>query len=190
MLELATILDEAFGDPPLTASFGRELDSADMALLASGARVERSSPPALQRLRARHHALAKALAEGMRPGIAAATYGYSVSRVSILSADPAFRELVEHYRVQVDHDYRRVHDRLADLSVEAMDELEHRLEESPEKVSVTQLLKLVELTADRTGFGPKSNTDVNVTVGFGDRLREARKRVQSRIIDVTPEAAE
>lgn len=187
MLDARTILDDAFGEEPLSFSEGRTLTSSDLALLASGAGVSRSSPPSIKRLRARHHALAKALAEGMRPGIAAATYGYDPSRVSILQGDPTFGELVAHYRKEVDHDYRRVHERLADLSVEALDEIERRLEDEPEKISVTQLTKLVEMTADRTGHGPKASQDVNVNIGFADRLREARKRLEAKVPSIEGE---
>lgn len=194
MLDVHTILDDAFGEEPLVASFGRALDEGDLAIMASGGGAVRSSPPVLQRLRARHHALAKALAQGMRPGVAAATFGYSASRVSILQGDTTFQELVAHYKAEADHDYARIQERLTGLSIEAIDELEKRLEEEPKKVTNTQLMKLIEISADRTGHGPKATQDVNVNVGFADRLREARKRVQTRlepqIIDVTPEAAE
>lgn len=193
MLDVRTILDDAFGEEPLVASFGRPLDEGDLAMLAAG-RVVRSSPLTLQRLRARHHALAKALAQGMRPGVAAATFGYSASRVSILQGDTTFQELVAHYKAETDHDYGRIQERLTGLSIEAIDELEKRLEDEPEKVTNTQLMRLIEITADRTGHGPKASQDVNINVGFADKLREARKRVQRQlepqIIDVTPEAAE
>lgn len=179
MLEVRTIAEEVQGETPLTFSRGRALDASDLVLAEASVDRVRSSPPALGRLRARHHALAKALAEGMRPGIAAATYGYSASRVSILQGDPTFQELVAHYRREADHDYRRVHERLSDLSVEALDLLEQRLEDAPEKLKTGELLKLVELTTDRTGHGPKASTEVNINVGFAERLREARKRLEA-----------
>lgn len=196
MLDIRTVAEDGGGAEPLTFAFARELDEADIAMRGSGREVGSSPPPALKRLRAKHHALARALANGMRPGIAAATYGYHPSRVSILQNDPAFRELIEHYRGEGDHDYARVQERLAGLSVEALDEIERRLEEEPESFKPKDLLSLVEITADRTGHGPKSSQDVNVNVGFADRLREARKRaaaISGPIIDaevLPPEAAE
>jgi len=179
MLEVRDILEDYGLDEPLTFSEGRALTPADLAM----PRVGVSSPSTLQRLRSRHHALAKALAQGMRPGIAAATYGYSASRVSILAGDPAFRELVEHYRKEADFDYARMQERLTGIAVEAMDEIERRLEEAPEKIKTKELKELVELGTDRTGHGPRSQQDVNVNVGFADRLREARKRIEAKAIE-------
>jgi hypothetical protein len=138
----------------------------------------------LQRLRSRHHALAKALAEGMRPGIAAATFGYSASRVSILQNDPAFKELLVHYSKEKDHDYARVHERLTNLSVDALDEIAERLEDRPGEISTSQLTAIVKLTADRTGFGPRTTADDNVNIGLADRLREARKRLEERNLNI------
>ena len=54
-------------------------------------------------------------------------------------------------------------------------ELQDRLELDPEKVSTDQLLDTIKLTADRTGNGPKQ-TNVNVNVNLGDRMKAARER--------------
>lgn len=179
MLDLPVVGDLV---EPLTVEVAGELDDVDMALMGTGAAVK--APP-LQRLRARHHALAKALAEGMRPGIAAATFGYDPSRVSILQADPTFCELVEHYRASAEHDYAQMRSRLLGLSVEAIDEINRRLEEEPEKLTTPVLVKIAEFGSDRTGHGKKAETEVNINIGLADRLRQARQRA---LKDVTPPA--
>lgn len=170
---------------PIVFSLGRELTPADMDALRDRPAVK---PEPLKAIRARHHAIARALALGQKPGIVAATYGFSNSRISILMADPTFAELVEHYRAADTDDLRDLRERLIGISIDAADEISRRLETAPEALATDSLLKMLELTADRTGHGPKSSTDVNFNVGFADRLRAARER--TKMIDVTPLAAE
>jgi hypothetical protein len=158
----------------------RELDAGDIALRGE----EKGSKAApLKRLGERHHALARCLASGMSPSNAAITCGYVLSRVSVLQADPAFRELLEFYRADVTDKYLDMHGVLAGLSLDAAMELRERLEadallDEP-KLSVGQLTELVKLGADRTGFGPQSS-QLNVNVDLAGRLQAARERVASR----------
>lgn len=170
---------------PVSATFVRELDSADIALLGE---EKGSKAPPLKRLSERHHALARCLAQGMAPGDAAITCGYVASRVSILQADPAFQELLAFYRQDVNSKYLDMHSVLAGLSLDAAMELRERLETDVEaeekKVSVGQLIELTKLGADRTGFGPQSS-QVNVNVDLAGRLQAARERVAQRRL--TPE---
>lgn len=163
---------------PLVATPVRELDEADIALLAED---RGSRPPAIKRISERHHALARNLAGGMSPSDAAVICGYSASRVSILQDDPAFRELLTFYREGVQAEYRGLHARLSGLALDAADELASRLEEKPEDISVGQLMELTKMGADRTGFGPQSSsTNLNVNVDLASRLEAARRRVAAR----------
>lgn len=169
---------------PVTAATVRELDEADLVLLQD---EKGSKAPALKRLAERHHALARCLASGMRPGDAAITCGYAASRVSILQDDPAFRELLEFYRSDVNAKYADLHERLAGLSLDATALLQEQLEADLErelderKLSPGQLMELTKLGADRTGYGPQSSsTNLNVNVDLAGRLEAARKRVAAR----------
>lgn len=169
---------------PVQAAAVRELDEADIALLGE---EKGSRPPPLKRIAERHHALARCLASGMRPGEAALTCGYDASRVSILQADPAFKELLEFYRDDVNRAYQGMHENLAGLSMDALAELRERLEadmQADDKtLSVGQLIELTKMGADRTGFGPQSSsTNVNVNVDLAERLKAARERVASRTV--------
>src|SRR6187549_2263835 len=111
---------------PVEASTLRELDAADLALLE----VEKGvKAPPLKRLGERHHALARCLASGMSEANAAITCGYVLSRVSVLKADPAFRELLEFYRADVNDKYLDMHGVLAGLSLDAAMALRERLED-------------------------------------------------------------
>lgn len=165
---------------PLTVSVVRELDRADLVLLAT---EKGSKPCAIKRLTERHHALARNIASGMPPGEAGMLQGYSISRVSILQNDPAFKELLEFYREDAQRPYRDLHVRLSGLSMDAAEELSNRLEEEPEKITNNQLMELTKLGADRTGHGP-SSTSLNVNVDLAGRLEAARKRVQARKMTV------
>jgi hypothetical protein len=165
---------------PIHAAVVRELDRADLVLLAT---EKGSTSNAVKRLTERHHALARNIASGMAIGEAAVLQGYSISRVSILQTDPAFKELLNFYREDVQRPYRDLHTRLAGLSMDAAEELSNRLEEEPDKVSIGQLMEITKLGADRTGHGPQA-TNLNVNVDLAGRLEAARKRVALRKLTV------
>lgn len=166
---------------PVVAEVVRALDAADVALLQE---EKGSAAPAIKRLSERHHALARNLAGGMSPSEAAIVCGYSLSRVSILQDDPAFRELLEFYRADVQTQYRDLHVRLSGVAADALDVLQERLEDTPEDLSVGQLIELSKLGADRTGYGPQtSQTNLNVNIDLASRLEAARKRVRERVIE-------
>lgn len=166
---------------PLVAVEVRELREADLALLE----VERATKaPEIKRLRQRHHSLARLLAAGLKDGEAAAILGYDPSRVSILKADPAFQQLLRHYTEMRDAEFADMHRRMADLGIEAIEELRERVAENPEDVSSALLLEIATKTADRTGYGPVSSTNVNVNLNLAARLEKARKRVtEAKVID-------
>jgi hypothetical protein len=167
---------------PVTATVVRELDEADLALLAE---EKGSTTPPLKRLSERHHALARCLASGQSSGDAAIACGYVPSRVSILLADPAFTELVEFYRADVNAQYLGLHEVLAGLAHDSARELQERLEDDmsadKKELSVGQLLEMTKMGADRTGHGPQTSaTNVNINVDLAGRLEAARKRVAAR----------
>jgi hypothetical protein len=170
--------------PPLAFEVEGELDELDL-LRSQEARGSVSAP--IKKLRERHHALARMLVTGnMTDGEVAIAVGYDPSRVSVLKSDPAFRELMEFYRHHVDASYFKMHDQLAGLASDALVELRERLEEKPEDVSLGQLIDMVKLGADRTGHGPTTKQEVNVRIGIGERMRQARERARAAMIDVTP----
>ena len=104
--------------------------------------------------------------------------GYDPSRVSILKSDPAFTELVAFYRKGQEEQYYGIHEKLAGVAGDALDELQERLEEKPKDFSVGQLMDLSKMGADRTGHGPSSSTTIDVKHGLAEKLDAARKRVE------------
>lgn len=169
---------------PLTPVVLRELTPADLAMLDT---EKGSTTSHVKRLSQRHHSLARNLASGMSERDAGIICGYSPSRVSILKNDPAFRELLTFYAGEVDLVYQDMHEKLHGIASVALDELQERLEDEPESISVGQLLEVVKIGADRTGHGPQSSTtNVNINVGMADRLQAARDRVsKARTIEGT-----
>lgn len=163
---------------PLTAAYVRDLTPADLALLATERGVQ---PKPIQRLRDSHHALARNLALGYKPGEVSAMTGYSLSRISVLCGDPAFQELLDFYKNDASEEFLAMKAQLDTrmmmnaLTAEAV--LTERLEDEPETVKTKELNDIARDRADRLGFGPKS-TQVNVNVDMGEALRLAREREQ------------
>jgi hypothetical protein len=150
-----------------------------------------STAPPLKRLRERHHALARMIADGMKHGEAALACGYVESRVSILMSDPTFKELVSHYSKLRTERYFDGVQAMSELHMDATEEIRERLEEDPDAFSLGHLMELVKLTADRTGKGVSTKSEVDIKVGLADRLQAGYARVlamrQAQAIDVTPE---
>lgn len=176
------------GDQPLAAVVARPLTREDVESLGT----ERGTRPVpVRELRARHHQLARSIAAGLSAIEIAAITGYSTSRISILQNDPAFQDLVSHYRgldeaafvaAQADANVMA-----ATLKTQSMEELSNRLEDAPEEFTPGQLLDVAKTMMDRTGQGPAtSTTNLNINIGLADRVKAARERVMGRLVDVTP----
>lgn len=146
---------------------------------------------ALKRLNARHHLVAKFLAKGVPAVTVAVMVGMRAGTISLLKGDKSFRELIDFYTDHEDVKSDEFFERLGGIAKDAAAELEFRLEVEPDKIPVTQLLKIIEVTADRTGHGPQTTTNHNVTHDIADRLQAARRRMivlDKR--DVVPEMSE
>ncbi len=168
----------------------RELTQLDLDSLKKTRGVQKPIPTT-QRLRDRHHQLARCLADGMPDYEAAAITGYCASRISILKGSPDFQDLIHFYKARKDAQYVDMHKRLASMTADAATVLHERIIDTPEDITTGQLMEVVKMGADRTGFGPANSTTVNVNVDMSERLRLARERAINhdarKLIDVTPE---
>lgn len=136
-----------------------------------------SSPSPLKKMRHAHHNLARLIASGTSNEHAAQITGYDAAYICNIQKDPAFKNLVTYYGGQVDEIFATAHERMADISMVASEELLERLTEKPEEFDNAALLEVVKTTADRTGFGPSSrNLNVNVNVDLAQKLERARTR--------------
>lgn len=150
----------------IAVSFERNLERADIdALWALPEGGLASTTPPLMKIRHRHHQLARLLAGGTKEAEAALITGYQISSISILKQDPAFKELLAYYKDQADEVFVDFYKRLQTLSLHTVDEVLDRLDSSPEDFSIEDLQKLLELGADRTGFGPSKNATISGTIG-------------------------
>lgn len=156
---------------PLSHSFVRELEAADLLRLE----VEKGSkPPSISRISDRHHALARALANGDAPGEAAIKTGYSASRISILQNDPAFQELLAFYRESKNLAEAQVMDRVGTMTLTALAMLEDRMENSPDDMKTRELLDIATSGLDRSGHGPSAKLQVtSLTLSSEDMAKLA-----------------
>lgn len=146
---------------PLAAEILRPLNEADLALAStagSGAEL-----PQIKKLSDRHHSLARLIASGTKLSDCALITGYDPSRISILQASPAFQELVELYRSEVDRQFATNLSHMAGLSRDALLELRDRFEEDPDKFSNRELMSLVNDLTDRTaGYTEGANAPTRI----------------------------
>lgn len=173
---------------PLRADLLGEIKVSDLELLGKAKGYE---IPAIKRLSERHHALARCIVAGASMSEAALICGYDISRISVLKNDPSFKELIAFYTETKDRAFRDTQSKLAGIASDALDELQTRLEDSPDKIPLDKLMQLVTLGADRTGNGPSSTQNVNMNSGTADRLQSARERLAHRrkTLDLGPEGA-
>ena len=168
------------------AEYVRELGPADFALLESGRGIK---APSLTRLRDRHHALARLLAQGKTPTEASIITGYDVSRISILKQDPTFQDLVSSYRSVEDGLMAEFTERAGLLSLTAMANLQEALEDDENPLPPSMQLEIAKTFADRTGHAPvQKSVQTNVNVELGSRMIAARQRLQNlRTVSSPPE---
>lgn len=174
---------------PLHAEYIRDLSEADIASLSLEGRETGKSVP-IKELRERHHQVARLLALGNKPGEVSAMTGMSPSRISVLQADPTFKELVEFYSGQETQAMADMRAQMTTMSLDALQELMSRLEDKPDEFSESLLLEISTRFADRVGFSPKSASGGGgneVHIHIGERMAKAKERLQAiRAIDITP----
>lgn len=167
------------GEPGLFIEVLGPLAHADLQLFEAGP-LAKYEP---KRMTERHHALARAIASGMKDKEAAAVVGYVPQMVVILRGSPAFMDLVDMYRETATAEFAKLVEQFAGLTKDAMLALRERLEAEPENFSNKQLLEIVTAIGDRAGFTPVKRVEqLNVNVSLSEKLALARARMK----DVTP----
>lgn len=144
------------------------------------ATLEHGKEPAVKQIRESHHRLAKLVAMGLRNAeIVAAGGGYSAIRISILRADPAFKELVAQYKASVDQSWRESVDEyfatMAESRSIAARRINDALADDEQVIPLRTLLAIHSDAADRTGY-PKRRVAVNVNMDFAGQLEKAIQR--------------
>ncbi len=207
MADLAEDLLEELGlggpPAPKIPAFVRNLTESD--LISSHKAAEygtKIATPMTKKLRAPHHTLARLLAEGKSHAECSAITGYAIASIPMYKKDPAFAELMEYYKEQGAQQYLDVHSRLAAVGTMALEILQDRLEETPEKITTGQLLEIASETFDRSvapsranGPGPAAGSTSGpavINIRFHAGQGEAGQRLpiaspgSPPMIDVTP----
>lgn len=175
LLSLASRRGRPTDKPELQLEYLRDLTAEDIRMTNECPAAEAYNP--LQSLRATHHALARAVAQGLNDAECSALTGHTPATVYRLrTLDPAFRDLVSHYTDKVNEQFIDVQARLALLGIATVEELTERLEVEPGKFSNNELFRMAEMALDRSvapskgqgpgrgGAGaPASGVNINVT---------------------------
>jgi hypothetical protein len=167
----------------------RSLSREDLALLS-----EKRPAVTLQTLRDSHHRIARSMAAGLPNHEIASFCGISINRVSMLKKDPAFMELVAHYRGVITAEYVRTVDNFMEVAtgnmLKAATMLSDKLDDAMDKgefLPTRDLIAIQDTGADRFGYG-KMQKNLNVNVDFASQLEQARRRsAQAR--DASPPLA-
>jgi hypothetical protein len=172
---------------PVECDFVRNLTEEDLSNLSAERGVQKPRElSSLKMLSERHRNLARLLAMGKSDNECSIITGYTASRISVLKSDPAMKNLIKHYSEEKDIVFVQAHEKMAQVTSTALDVLQERLED-PEQVgemSTSQLLQIIEVSADRSGLGPSSKSEVQVNLNIADRLEAARRRVhEQRVIE-------
>lgn len=131
-----------------------------------------SETPALNKLRASHHALAKLLSTGTSNIDASRMLGISQSRISILRNDPSFKDLITHYAGIQEIAFIGMQEKLAQVGADTLEVLHERVLDDSDKIATDVLVKIAEMTLDRTGHGKQSNINVkSLTLSVEDLER-------------------
>lgn len=154
----------------------RPLTPADLALLASEREVP--APSVAVKLRDRHHALARCLAQGMSQAEASMITGYNQPWISTLLRDPTFQALVADYASIEAGLQAEFMERASVLSLTAMNNLQDALEDDAKPVPLSMTLEIAKFAADRTGHAPvQKSLNINANVDLGSRMEAARRRL-------------
>lgn len=173
------------GKPGYIVEIVRELTVEDLRAV-SGAPIGWKRSP-LQKITIAHHTIARMTAEKVSIAEISAATGRTPASITYLRADPAFKELVAHYKKVNQIAKVDLEEQLTSLSSTAINTLQERMETEPEKMSDTDLRSIAKLGLDRVGYGPTKTVKVNNAAEvIKELVKERETRRQGKIIDVTP----
>lgn len=154
------------------------------------ATTQKSDEKDVQALRARHHGVARLLAEGVPEGVVAEMSGYTAPYISTLKNNPAMIQLIEFYRSPKTDAAKLIGEKLRVMSDMSINQIADRLETQADKITVSELTAIAKLGLDRSGNGPNStvtNVSEHRLVASEEVIelaRSARRVERARIVDV------
>jgi hypothetical protein len=132
------------GKPPQSIEVVRALDVGDIDTILTGEPLVPTTQK-LSQLRTTHHSLARHLAKGVSITECSVLTGYSTNYISSIQKDPLFKELLDYYGKQVEIIHVDALERMRNLGIDTLEELQRQLTEEPEKFSIREKMELVEL---------------------------------------------
>ena len=183
---------------PLILEVERELTASDLLSLAYDGAV-RVAPPALQQIRAVHHAAARYCAQGLSNEDVGLRVGRTAQRIGDLRLDPAFKNLVATYAASVEdkalEDGERLRGKLVDAAEAAIDEIAARMENPAQlsRIPVGELRQIATMGLDRTVAPPKtavpaSSVPANITFNIG--TKDLRPGDDAKVIEHVSDSEE
>lgn len=128
---------------PVSVTTVRALGPDDIELLENPPPV--GSVPSIPEIRHQHHQIAGLLARGIPNTEISLITGYSQSFISTLRNAPDMKELVGYYAGMAEERTVDALARLRQLGITAVEELQTRVNEAPEKFTSGMLMELTEL---------------------------------------------
>jgi hypothetical protein len=134
----------------------REVTAAEVAALPPSTRSGASSTAfkAVERLKPRHHEIARALAGGLKETELCEMLSMSLSHLHRLKRSPAFQHLLAYYMAERDVSAMSMRERLEQASSLALDRVQERLEDEDNPLPVGQLKEITFGLLDRAGYNP------------------------------------
>jgi hypothetical protein len=136
----------------------------------------------VKKLRDSHHRVARLMALGLRIEDVVIRSGYAYQTIYNLSRDPAFQELVAHYRNLATESFVASADEYYDLATRNMIAAERHIadaieeaDENGELLPIKTAIAISRDAADRFGYG-KKQTNLNVNVDFAKNLEGMLRR--------------
>jgi hypothetical protein len=199
MLEAMAL--SGLGKPIEPCEVIRDITRADLPLLAQEQKERNwrtdEGPRMLTALRTGHHQLAQLLAAKVSVVDASLMTGRSMSAISSLQSDPAFKELMAYYEQQQEGRDFDAYKRLVTLGGTAMEILQERMEDQPDKFSNNELRQIMESTMDRSAAPAKGDPrqgqgksgGPSVTINFVPS-RPVQPVIEGEVLDLKPLAIE
>ena len=160
----------------------RELTSEEIAALPDKRNGESNTAfKAVERLKPRHHEIARLMASGQKEVEIAALMTVSLPHLHRLKRSPAFQHLLAYYMAERDGTTLTMRDRLEHAASLGLDRIQERLEDEENPIPVNQLKDIAFGLLDRAGFNPTTKiAAVSATISPAEmeKLKEVRDAAQ------------
>lgn len=166
----------------------RELTAEEVAALPDKRHGESNTAfKAVERLKPRHHEIARLIASGMKETVIAEMLQVSLGHLHRLKRSPAFQHLLAYYMAARDTETLTMRDRLEHAASLGLDKIQERMEDEENPLPINQLKDIAFGLLDRAGFNPTTKiAAINATVSPADmaQLKEIRNAARRAAIGV------